>query len=135
MSPSEHTTDFVMELDQRRIAAMLTNDADQLGPLIDTDLVYIHSSGVKDSRDDYLALISQGNLVYHTCDPTYGGIISLGPTAFLVTGQMHMDIDWYGRAIPLDNLFIAAWKQGDDDQWRLISWQSTPLPKPDSAAH
>jgi hypothetical protein len=46
-----------------------------------------------------------------------------------------MDIDWYGRAVPLDNLFIAAWKQGDDDAWRMISWQSTPLPKSDSAAH
>src|SRR5271170_308440 len=128
MAPTEYGVEFVMELEKRRVEAMVANDVTRLGPLLDEQLTYIHSSAVKDSRHEYLGSIREGHLAYRDCRPDYAQIVSLGPRSFLVNGRVALAIELDGRPFQLDNLFVAVWKAGDDGEWRLISWQSTPVP-------
>lgn len=133
MAQTDYDMAFVMKLETRRIDAMLSNNVTRLGPLLDEELVYIHSSAVKDSRQEYLDSIAEGRLAYRGARPTYDPIVGLGERAFLLTGRIELDIELSGRPVALDNLFIAVWKLGNGDEWRLVSWQSTPFPTSASA--
>ena len=113
---------LVMALEDRRFAAMLTNNPDELAPLLDDEVVYIHSSAVRDKKQHYLTALGDGRLVYHEFRREYDGITSLGENAFLVSGRIGIDITLNGKPVRLDNLFIAVWIKRDDGVWRLISW-------------
>lgn len=122
--------EFVMALEDQRFAAMLANDADALAPWLDDEVIYIHSSAVKDSKAAYLDSLRTGHLAYHRFDRHYDQISSLGDDSFLVAGRIGISITLGGKPFELDNLFVAVWIKRDGN-WRLISWQSTPVPRKD----
>ena len=120
---------LVTELEDRRFSAMLTNNPDELEPLLDDEVVYIHSSSVRHEKQPYLNFLREGRVAYLAFDRKYHGIVSLGESSFFVSGRVSIDLTVNGKPAQLDNLFIAIWIKRDDDVWRLISWQSTPVPK------
>ncbi len=120
---------LVMELEDRRFAAMLTNNPDELEPLLDEKVIYIHSSATRHEKQPYLSFLRQGHVIYLACDRQYDGIVSLGESSFLVSGRVTIDLTVNGKPAQLDNRFIATWIKRDDNVWRLLSWQSTPVPK------
>lgn len=120
--------DRIMDLEERRYAAMLANDADMLAPLLDDEVTYIHSSAVSDSKQAYLNSIREGRLVYHAFRREYAAVVPMTAANFLVTGRIGIDITLNAKPYKLDNLFVAVWWARTQDAWRLISWQSTPVP-------
>jgi hypothetical protein len=120
---------LVTELEDRRFAAMLTNNPDEIEPLLDDEVIYIHSSSVRHDKQAYLDFLREGRVAYLAVDRKYHGIVSLGESSFFVSGRVGIDLTVNGKPAQLDNLFIAIWIKRDDDVWRLISWQSTPVTK------
>jgi hypothetical protein len=121
--------DIVMELEDRRFAAMLTNNPDEIEPLLDDEVVYIHSSSLRHEKQAYLEFLREGRVAYLAVDRKYFGIVSLGESSFFVNGRVIIDLTVSGKPAQIENLFIAIWIKRDDEVWRLISWQSTPVTK------
>ena len=53
MTPTE-TIAHIAHLDRERVAALLAKDTPALNRLLDDELVYVHSTGVADSKQSYL---------------------------------------------------------------------------------
>ena len=119
---------FLNELEERRYAAMLAGP-DDLAPYLDDDVVYIHSSAVRESKAAYLESLRSGFLAYSALRPEYYVMQRIGSDGILLSGRIGIDIQLAGKPVQLDNLFTAVWRKGGDGQWRLLSWQSTPIPK------
>ena len=120
---------FIVELEKRRLAAVLTNNPDELAPYLDDELSYIHSSAIRDGKAEYLEALRSGHLVYLAFRPENEAVRPLGSDGYLITGRMGIDIRIDGNPVSLSNLFTIVWRKGSDGQWRLLSWQSTPIPK------
>lgn len=127
--PIPEDLSFIKPLEERRIAATLTNNPDELAPYLDEEVTYIHSSAIRDNKAAYLESLRNGHLEYLAFRPDYQVAHRIGSDGVLLSGRIGIDIRVAGNPHQLDNLFTLLWRRGADGQWRLLSWQSTPIPK------
>lgn len=113
------------DAENARCAAMLANDLPALEGLLDPRLHFSHANGAVDDRKQYLAKLSGGRIVYLSIDWSEITTVDLGDTA-LLTGRMTSKVTVEGVAKTLDNRVLSVW--GWTGVWRLIAFQSTPLP-------
>jgi ketosteroid isomerase-like protein len=116
----------VEELEDRRYAAMVGADLAALDELLSDDVRYAHSNASVDSKASYLDLLRTGGLVYHSLEHTTEAVISR-PGVTIVGGTMSGSISMHGVAKTLDSRVAAVWVR-EDDRWRLIAFQPTPIP-------
>src|ERR1700760_4002635 len=64
MSPLER----VQALERMRLAAMMRADAGAVAACLDDDLIYVHSSGLVDTKASYLSALATGQYVYESID-------------------------------------------------------------------
>jgi ketosteroid isomerase-like protein len=109
------------------IAAVQKNDVSGAGRYLSDDLIYTHSTGVVETKNEYLAKLRTG-------DQKYSGIEFLNPkirtwgNAAVLNTQARMT--GASKGVPFDNtLFLMqVWvKQGND--WRMVAHQTTMKPK------
>lgn len=117
----------IRQLELRRVAAMRDGDADALGVLLADELFYLHSNATSDSRGSLLAKIRSRELqcpgVVHSPDDQ---VIVTGDTA-VATGRVTGTVQVNGHSVPLHNRALAVWHR-QPGGWRLIAYQSTPIP-------
>lgn len=113
-------------LERRRLAAMLAGDLPALQDLLGEDLLYVHSSGLRDSRDSYLGHLREGRLRYLRLAFTQ---LEARPFAggALVMGRMQGAILLMGKEEAIHTMFLTAWSPGADGRWRLRAHQGTPV--------
>jgi hypothetical protein len=112
--------------EDRRYQALLDSDWNTLEELFADELSYAHSSGVRDTRDEYFAKLRSGYYVYQTVDHPVERVTVVGDTA-LVVGRMTSDLLVQGTAKTIDNLALAVWTKASGE-WRLLAFAPTPLP-------
>ena len=117
----------VLAAEDLRYDALLGPDLATLERLFDDRLSYAHSSGVRDTKAEYLAKVERGYYVYRSIDHPVERVDVLGDSA-VVVGRMTSDLLVDGTAKTIDNLSLAVWTRADGD-WRLIADASTPLPR------
>ena len=121
------TTSFVLALEERRRQALLAGDLPALQGVLADDLVYVHSTGVCDRRDSYLAKLSGGSLRYlelHFSEQQ----VQLLPQAAVVSGRMSAVVSKDGQRKNVASLFMTVWACDADGHWRLHAHQGTPIP-------
>ena len=116
----------VLAAEERRYGAMLDGDLDALDRLLADEASYAHSSGVRDTKDEYLAKVRSGYYVYRRIDHPVERVEVVGDTA-LVVGRMAADLDVDGVPKSIDNLALAVWVRRDG-QWVLLGYAPTRLP-------
>jgi hypothetical protein len=92
------------------------------------ELSYAHSSGVRDTRSEYLEKLRSGYYVYRRIDHPVERVEILGDTA-IVVGRMTADVEVQGRLKTIDNLALAVWTRASGT-WRLLAYAPTSLPAP-----
>jgi len=116
----------IERLEDERYAAMLDKDIAALERLLHPELVYMHSSGVADSKGSYI-----GGLRDRVWD--YGAIkrsdqtVKLHGSLALVFNRLKISLTVRGVPKTLDNRALAVWTS-DDGSWRLIALQSGMVP-------
>jgi uncharacterized protein (TIGR02246 family) len=128
MPAAEEAAAQVHAAEDRRYAAMLAGDATALADLLSDGLIYTHSSGVRENKQQLLARIDGGDLRYVRLEHPVSQVVVLGD-AVLVLGEMHADVVVGGQPRRLDNAVLAVWA-AQDGGWRLAAFQGTPLPSP-----
>ena len=124
------TSDAVLQREQLRRDAMLAGDSAALDALLSDALVYVHSTGVHDTRDSYLRKIRDGAMRYlrlELCDLQ----AQVLPGVALVTGTMQAMVLKGGQEKHVSSVFLSVWVPDPSDTcgaWRLRAHQGTPLP-------
>ena len=116
----------VRQADERRIAAMVAGDLDTLRELIADDCRYVHSTGVSDTKDSYLASIESGSLAYSWIRTAEHILIPAGD-AVLVQHEMRALLVLDGVPKPYRSRAMGAWRTTAAGL-QLIYFQATALP-------
>ena len=107
--------------------AMIDLDYPALERMLSPDLVYIHSTGVAETRDEYLAALAKGCYEYETIASHDLGFHVHGDCA-IVHGVVDMLVGAFGQAKALIHLlFVFVWTR-EDEQWKLSYRQATRIP-------
>ena len=107
---------------------MLAKDIKTLERLLDGELVYMHSSGVADSKESYVRGLRDGVWDYQRIARTEQAVKISGDTA-LVFNRLAISIKVRGVQKELDNRALAVWVRCDG-AWRLVALQSAAIPRP-----
>ena len=117
-----------MQCDDRRFKAMVRSDVVALRMALADSLTYTHSSGVHDSKAQFLASLTLGQLSYKSIIPearsvrVYGGVGN-------VTGTARMEITARGQDTRFRIRYLAVYVKAQD-RWQMVAWQSTRVPEP-----
>ena len=116
----------VLDTQQRRFLAMVEADRDALEAILADDLVYIHTTGVVDSKSSLIESIVSGAVDYTRLVPAETTLRLVGNVA-LVTGTADLGVlaggTTHAARIRFTEVYVAT-----VDGWRLVSWQSTRVP-------
>lgn|SRR5690606_3695566 len=119
--------DRILALDAERIAATLAGDVARLEPLVGSSLRYVHSSGTDEDRALYLRRVSEGFYDYQGLVPVARDLRRFGDMV-LVNGDVDIDVIVRDKGRKqFRSRYLQAWAL-EDGNWRMVSWQSTPLP-------
>ena len=116
----------VLEAEDRRYQAMIDGDLETMDQLCADELSYAHSSGVRDTKQEYFAKVRSGYYDYHSIDHPVERVEVVGDTA-IVAGRMTADLTVDGTRKTIDNLALAVWTK-DGGEWRLLAYAPTSLP-------
>lgn len=117
----------VLAAEDRRYAALLGPALPTLERLFHDRLSYAHSSGVRDTKAEYLAKIESGYYDYTRSEHPVERVDVVGDTA-VVSGRMTADLLVQGQPKSLDVLALAVWTR-DTGEWQLLAYASTPIPR------
>ena len=110
----------ILELDVRRVAAMVARDTATLEPLLAEDLTYTHSGGYTDTKASFVAFIrNQGNyeaVEFLEARPTVlssGAVLMRGTARIKLTGIPAYEV-----------IFSDLWTR-EAGGWQLRLWHAT----------
>ena len=122
----KETIAHIAGLDQARVAALLAKDTHALNRLLDDELVYVHSTGVADSKQSYLEGLVTGVWDYHKLSLRDHRYVVHGSTV-LVFCRMAIEITVRGTFKSFERNALLVWVQRPDG-WRLAAVQSSSIP-------
>ncbi len=124
MPPTDEAA--VLAAEDARYRAMQDADLDALDRLCADELSYAHSSGVRDTKDEYLGKVRSGYYQYLSVEHPVERVEVVGDTA-IVVGRMTSDLVVGGTPKTIDNLALAVWVRREGD-WQLLAYAPTRPP-------
>lgn len=118
----------ILGLEEQRWQAMQAADVVALDRLLSPSLNYTHSNLTSDSKDSYIAKVSEGYYRYLQVERQNEQARVVG-TAAIVTGHLRASIIANGNPRTLNNLYLAVWVQ-EAGAWRFLAYQPTVVPNP-----
>lgn len=115
-----------IDLEERRRVAMLAADVRRLQDLLDESLVYLHSTGLRDSRASFLAKLAQGQIQYDRLNLALSSAQSTDKF-LLAQGRMEARIRVDGVERQVKSCYEAVW-MNTSEAWVCIAIQSYLAP-------
>jgi ketosteroid isomerase-like protein len=116
----------IMQCDDRRFKAMVRGDVVALRMALADSLTYTHSSGVHDTKGQFLASLTIGQLSYKSIIPEARSVRVYGG-AGIVTGTARMESTSRGQDARFRIRYVAVYVKAQD-RWQMVAWQSTRVP-------
>lgn len=116
------------QLEDARYAAMLGKDIPVLDRLLDDKLIYMHSTGVADTKSSYIEGLRTGVWDYHEVGRTERRYQADGDIV-LVFGKPAIRMTTRGVHKAFESRSLAVWVRKADG-WRLLAVQSGAIPAP-----
>lgn len=118
--------DDVLRAERERVAALVADDFAALDRLLSPALNYGHSSGVAETKAEYLDALRSGRLKYKSLEHSSPSVRIHGDTA-IMQGTSKVRAVSGGVESTVNLRFLLVYIR-DGGQWRLAAWQSTRLP-------
>lgn len=128
MTPAS-LTDQLIALELNRCASMVQADIAALQNTLHDQLVYVHSSGVRDSKTSYLDKLSSRKIRYDTLQFTDLQATVVGHCA-TITGRMEGNIHRGDVPAVLISRYMSVWvlEQGPEQmRWQVLAIQSSAV--------
>lgn len=123
---SAATVQAVLAFEDARFAAMIAADTARLRDALADDLSYVHSSGRRETRAQYLASVGAGSLRYQAFTPRERQVRLLGARAAVVVGLAHARAVSQGQSVDVDVRYLAVYERAGQ-RWKLVAWQTTRI--------
>ncbi|RKP53367.1 nuclear transport factor 2 family protein [Pararobbsia silviterrae] len=111
----------IRALEERRRIAMLAADTATLRTLFDASLVYLHSTGLRDTRESYLDKLEDGTMRYEALAFDVTELIARERFA-LLRAKMSATITTPKGTFDVASDYEAVWMHSDGT-WRAIAIQ------------
>ncbi len=116
----------ILAVEQQRFDFMTSRDTVALRPMLDEQLVYIHSNAMQENKSTHVSAISSGRLVY-TSMVRENARVRHYRKAALTNGVVR--VKGIINATPFEvRLQYTAVYRRRHGQWLLANWQSTKIP-------
>jgi uncharacterized protein (TIGR02246 family) len=122
----------VLAAHDKRIAATVAGDVAAVASMMTDDLTYTHSSGVVESKAEFLAGLKSGKYVYREISAPDRRVRVHGDAA-IVSGPCHVVIEPGGKRSDLDLYFTELYVK-EAGRWQMALWHSTRLSAPAAGA-
>ncbi len=110
----------ILDLETKRIAAMVAKDIPALDALLADDLSYTHSGGTTDTKASFLTLIKERGR-YQGIDYLTNQVSAWGESTAMVRGLAQIRLE--GTA-GYQVLFLDVWAIRNGT-WKMVAWQAT----------
>ena len=120
-------TKEVLRAEQDLYRAMVARDRTALREMLAPDVVYVHSTAVAESRDEYLAGVAAGLYEYESVSSRGVRVRIHGETAF-VDGICDMRVGARGSPAGLIHLLFVLAFVRRDGAWRLVHRHAVRIP-------
>ncbi|MEW6339444.1 MAG: nuclear transport factor 2 family protein [Pseudomonadota bacterium] len=127
MTSAQELLQLASELETRRWNLALAADITMLADLLSDDLQFVHSSGLQDDKQAYLATLETRAVIYHRADPKIQKVVPLGDQAFYVNGTVTLEATVRGTGRVMRSVFTVVWRR-EQDAWKLVMHQTTAMP-------
>lgn len=119
------TAKIIQDLEARRFKAMVEADVAALDTLLAPEMSYSHSSGLSQTKTEFIGAIRRGELVYVEIKPDVLQVRTYGSTA-IVTGRAAVKTKSKGQDMVAELRFLDVYvkRQG---RWQMVAWQSCRL--------
>lgn len=111
--------------EDRRFEAMSRRDTASLRTMLSGDLVYTHSNGLVETREQHLSNIAAGTIVYESMVPESRAFRLYGNVA-RVSGVVQVKGMYKGNSFQLRLRYLAVYVR-KGGVWQLSAWQSLNL--------
>ena len=115
----------IKQLERRRYDLMIKKDLAALGEMLADDMVYTHSSGNTETKEQFLAALAAGKSVYYAVEPLETRVRFYGNTAIL-NGIANVDTQVNGQRTILRLRYTDAYVKRNG-KWQFVTWQSLRL--------
>ena len=113
--------------EQKRVEALVNSDVPRLEKLLADDLTYTHSTGIKESKAEFLHRIQSGEVKYNSMQHENGASIRLYGDTGVLTGISRIKVSVRGQALNLHIRFTEVWVKRGRGPWQVVAWQSTRI--------
>ena len=120
-----NTVEGLAAAEEARRLAMLAADTSTLAAMCDAALVYVHSSGVTDSRESYLKKLDTGALRYEALEFVAPRVRVIGTTGLVHAGMRATVLRGGGRHVVASST-LAVWTFSENG-WLLQAVQASPV--------
>jgi ketosteroid isomerase-like protein len=110
----------ILDLEMKRVAAMVNKDVATLDALLADDLSYTHSGGTVDTKASFVKLIKERGR-YLGVDYSKTQVIPWGGNTVVVRGRAQIRLEGT-PSYPV--LFVDVWALRDG-AWKMVAWQAT----------
>ncbi|GAB4194864.1 MAG: hypothetical protein OHK0057_22350 [Thermoflexibacter sp.] len=116
----------VLAFEKARVKATLTADTKKLEQMLAEEVVWIHSSGKRDSKATYIQAIAEGKARYKTMSVEQSEARIYGEVA-ITNGVLEFEsIATDGTITQVRTLFTCVYRKRKGN-WQVVSWQTTRL--------
>lgn len=126
MADSKAEAAAILALDDRRLRATVAADLATLDELMAAEAIYTHSSGLRDTKAEYLAALKSGKFKYSAIARPEARV-TVWPDAAVIVGRMEIDVAIDGAAKHVSSVFTSAWRRAGG-KWQMVALQSGSAP-------
>ncbi|MFN4144697.1 MAG: nuclear transport factor 2 family protein [Runella sp.] len=118
----------VLEFEQKRIDATLHSDVSALQEMLAEDLVWVHSSGKKQNKAQYIDDHAQKRVKYLSIKLEESEARVYGNIAVTNGRAVYESISQKDGSTIVNNLFHTCVYRKSKGRWQVIAWQTTKVP-------
>ena len=117
----------ILEAERALYRAQVAGSVDAIRPMLGANLVYIHSTGIAETRDQYLAGVADRLYEYGEI-ASHDSRTQVFDDVAIINGVVDMTVSAHGAAKMLIHLlFCLVWIR-EEGAWRLDFRQATRMP-------
>jgi hypothetical protein len=116
----------LLPLEKARVDTLCKGDLPGLEKFFASDMTYVHSSGVLESRTEFLDKLRTGERKYVSMEHDPGATVRAYGDVAILTGSTKVQVVVKGQTQNLHLRFTEAW-QRHGKQWQVVAWQATKI--------
>jgi hypothetical protein len=117
---------YLLDLSKRKFEWMIAKQLDSLSVLLDKDVLYIHSNGLIQTKEEMINDFKTGSLLLDSVRINESNVRFFGSTA-IVTGKGVFSGTLKTTPFQTNLLFTEVYRQ-DNKNWKLISRHANKIP-------